>query len=116
MGSDHQLLHGIVHFPVIVPDLLTAGFLDPIGAGFQIDTYGAILAGNEGTEFLGTGFIRIDSNMPAGNLVARVGGFREVAQTLLLVQPPVNGGFSVLHSNGVVAQFRSPIGIVGGRF
>ena len=72
MGTDHQLLHGIIHLPEIVPDLLTAGFLDPIGAGFQIDTYGAVLAGNEGTEFLGAGFIRIDSNMPAGNLVTCV--------------------------------------------
>ena len=115
MGVDHQLFHGVVHFPVVVPDLLASGFLDPIGAGFQIDTYCAVLAGNEGTEFLGTGFIRIDSNMPAGNLVTRVGGLGKVAQALLLVQPLVNGGFSVLHSYGVVAQFPRPIGILGGR-
>ena len=116
MGVDHQLFHGIIHFPVIVPDLLTAGFLDPVGAGFQIDTHGAVLAGNEGTEFLGAGFIRIDSNMPAGNLVTRVGGLGKVAQALLLVQPLVNGGFSVLHSNGVVAQLPRPIGVLGGGF
>ena len=116
MGADHQLFHGIIHFPVIVPDLLTAGFLGPVGAGFQIDTYGAVLAGNKGTEFLGAGFIRIDSNMPAGNLVTRVGGLGKVTQALLLVQPPVNGGFSVLHGNGVVAQLPRPIGVLGGRF
>ena len=116
MGTDHQLLHGIVHFPVVVPNLLTASFLGPVGAGFQIDTYGAVLAGNKGTEFLGAGFIRIDSNMPAGNLVTRVGGLGKVTQALLLVQPLINGVFSVLHSNGVEAQLHRPIGVLGWRF
>ena len=116
MGADQQLLHGIVHFPVVIPDLLAASFSDPIGAGFQIDTSGAVLAGNESTEFLGAGFIRIDSNMPAGDFISCVGRFREVSQALLFVQPLVNGGFSVLHSNGVEAQLHRPIGVLGGRF
>ena len=116
MGADHQLLHGIVHFPVIVPHVLTAGFLDPIGSGFQIDTNGAVLTGNESMEFLSAGFVCIDGDMPAGNFVSRVGGLGEAAQTLLLVQPLVNGGFPVLHGDGVVSQFHSPIGIVSGRF
>ena len=116
MGVDHQLFHSIVHFPVIVPDLLTASFSDPIDAGFQIDTYGAVLAGNKGTEFLGTGFIRIDSNMPARDFISCVGRFREVSQALLLVQPLVNSSFSVLHGNSVEAQLHGPIGVLGGRF
>ena len=116
MGADHQLLHGIVHFPIIVPHILTAGFLDPIGSGFQIDASGSVLTGNESMELLSAGFVRIDGDMPAGDFVSCIGRFREAAQTLLFVQPLVNGGFPILHGDGVVAQFRSPIGIVGGRF
>ena len=116
MGADHQLLHGIVHFPVIVPHVLTAGFLDPIGSGFQIDASGSVLTGNESMEFLSAGFVRIDSNMPAGDLVSRVGGLGKAAQALLFVQPLVNGGFPILHGDGVEAQLHRPIGVFGGGF
>ena len=115
MGANDELLYRAVHFPIVIPDFLAAGFFYPIRSGFQINTGCAILTGYQRIYLFAAGFIFENCNVPAGDFVAGIGRFHKASQAGFQVVPCVHCGFSNLHSRGMEPELHGPVRIICGR-
>lgn len=110
MWLDLKSLDGFIHHPVFVlkPPMLVAGFLRPIDTGIEIVTSPTFLVGDKGADFLGAGFIRIHSDVPALHRLAGIGLFVEPSQPLFLIEPGIHGGFTGFYCYIMGAKLRKP--------
>ena len=95
--------------------MFVAGFLRPIGAGVKVVARLTVRIGNKGADFLGAGFIRIDSDVPTLHGLPGIGLFVKPSQALLLVEPCVHGGFTSFYGHIMEAQLCQPVIVLSGQ-
>ena len=111
-------MDAFIHHPILVlkTTILVAGLLGPIDTGVHIVSGTAIFVGDAGVQFLGTGFVCVNGDVPAFYGFARIGLFVEPAQALLPVEPFVYHILTAHNGYIMEAKFTVPVNVIGGQF